>query len=45
MGTRFRMCHGAWGVWVNGVYAIICIYELIIVRSMVSYCVCCINYM
>jgi len=40
--TRPRMCHGGWEVWVHGVSAItnrICISELIIVRSMVSYLV------
>ena len=30
MDTRSRMCHGGWEVWVHGVYAIICICELII---------------
>jgi len=39
------MCHGGWEVWVHGFSAIICISELIIVRSMVSYYVCCRNYM
>jgi len=43
--TRSRMCHGGWEVWVHGIFPIICISELIIVRSMVSYYVCCINYM
>jgi len=43
--TRSRMCHGGWEVWVHGVSASICISELLIVRSMVSYCVCCGNYM
>jgi len=45
MGTRSRMCHGGWEVWVHGDAVIICVSELIIVRSMVSYCVCCRNYM
>ena len=43
MDTRSRMCHGGWEVWVHGVSAIICISELIIVRYMVSYYVCCRN--
>jgi hypothetical protein len=34
------MFHGGWEVWVHGVSAIICISELIIVRSMVSYIMC-----
>ena len=42
--TRSRMCHGGWEVWVRLVSANICISELIIVRSMVSYYVCCRNY-
>ena len=37
---RARMCHGGWEVWVHGVSAIICISEIITVRSMVSYYVC-----
>jgi len=41
--TRSRMCHRGWEVWVHGISAIICISELIIVRSMVSYYVCCRN--
>ena len=45
MDTRSRMCHGGWEVWVHGVSAIICISELIIVTSMISYYVCCRNYM
>ena len=45
MGTRSRMCHGGWEVWVHGVSAIICMSNLIIVRSMVSHYVCCRNYM
>jgi len=36
---------GGWEVWVHGVSAIICISELIIVRAVVSYYVCCRNYM
>ena len=44
MGTRSHMCHGGWEVWVHGVYAIICMSKLIPVRSMVSYYVCCGNY-
>jgi len=32
-------------VWIHGVSAIICISELIMVRSIVSYYVCCRNYM
>jgi len=43
-GTRSRMCHGGWEVWVHGVSAIICMSKLIIVRSVVSYNVCCRNY-
>jgi len=43
--TRSRMCHGGWEVWVHGVSAIMYISELIIVRSMVLYYVCCRNYM
>ena len=39
------MCHGGWEVWVHGGSAIVCISELIMVRSMVSYYVCCRNYM
>ena len=45
MRTRSRMCHGGWKVWVHGVTAIIGVSKLIIVRSMVSYYVCCRNYM
>jgi len=45
VGTRSSMCHGGWEVWVHGFSAIICMSKLIIVRSMVSYCVCCRNYM
>jgi len=45
VGTRSCMCHGGLVGWVNGVSAIMCMYELIIVRSMVSYYVCCRNYM
>ena len=45
MDARSRMCHGGWEVWVHGVSASVCISELIIVGSMVSYCVCCRNYM
>ena len=33
MGTRSRMCHGGWEVWVHGVSAIICMSKLITVRS------------
>ena len=40
MGTRSRMFHGGWEMWEHGVSAVICISELIIVRSMVSYYVC-----
>ena len=40
MGTRSRMCHGGWEVWVHGGgAAIVCISELKIVRSVASYCV------
>ena len=53
VGTRSRMCLGSWEVWVHGVSATIYIYiyiyiyisELITIRSMVSYYVCCRNYM
>ena len=45
MGTRSRMCHGVWEVWVRGGSANIRMSKLIIVRSMVSYYVCCRNYM
>ena len=38
---RSRMCHGGWEVWVHVVSTIICISELIIVKSVVSYYVCC----
>jgi len=42
VGTRSRTCHGGWGLglgtWGNCYY--VCMYELIIVRSMVSYYVC-----
>ena len=41
VGTRSRTCHGGWEVWVHGVSTIICLSKLIIVRSMVSYCLCC----
>ena len=37
------MCHGVWEVWVYGV-SIICMSMLKKARSMVSYCVCCRNY-
>jgi len=43
--TRSFMCHGGWEVWVHGFSVIICVSELTIVRSMVPYYVCCINYM
>jgi len=43
--TRSRMCHGGLEVWVHGVSAIVCMSELIMVRSKVSYYVCCRNYM
>jgi len=43
-GKRTRRCHGVWEVWVHWVSAIICMSKLIIVRSMVSYYVCCRNY-
>ena len=33
------MCHGGWEVRLHGVSAIICMSKLIIVRSMISYCV------
>jgi len=33
VGTRSRMCHGGWEVWVHGVSAIICMSKLITVRS------------
>jgi len=45
VGTRFGVCYVGWFVWVHGVSAIISLSELIIVRSVVSYCVCCRNYM
>ena len=45
MGTRSRMCYGGWEVWVHGDSAITCMSKLIRVRSMVSYCVCCRNYL
>jgi len=41
---RARRCRGGWEVWVHGVSTIICISELITVRSMVSYYVCCRNF-
>jgi len=41
VGTKSCICHRGWEVWVYGVSGIICISELIIVRSMVSYYVCC----
>jgi len=43
VGTRSRMCHGGWEVWVHGgtLLLYVCISELIIVRFLVSYCVCC----
>ena len=44
MVTRSLTCHGGWEGWVHGVSAIICMSKLIIVRSMVLYCVCCRNY-
>jgi len=31
VGTRSRMCHGGWEVWVHGVSTIICMSKLIIV--------------
>ena len=45
MGTRSRVCHRGWEVWVHGVSAVIRMSKLIIVRSMVTYYVCCRNYM
>ena len=45
MGTRSRMCHGGWEVWVHGVSAAIRVSKLIRVRSVVTYYVCCRNYM
>jgi len=42
--TRSRMCHGGWEVWVHVLSAIIFMSDLVIVRSMVSYYVCCRNY-
>jgi len=46
VGARSRMRRGGWEEWVHGGdSAIICISELIMVRSMVSYYVCCRNYM
>ena len=44
MDTRSRMCHGGWEVWVHVLSAIIFMSDLVIVRSMVSYYVCCRNY-
>jgi len=41
--TRSRMGHGGWEVWVHRVSAIICMSKLIIVRSTISYYVCCRN--
>jgi len=41
VGTRSHMCHGGWELRVHGVSAIICMFKLIKVRSMVSYYVCC----
>jgi len=41
---RSGMCYGGWEVWVHGVSAIICYVYVNIVRSMVSYYVCCRNY-
>ena len=39
VSTRSRMYHGGWEVWVHVVSAIISMSKLIIVRSMLSYCV------
>jgi len=45
VGTRSRMCCVGWTVWVQGGSAIRCTSKLIIVRSMVTYYLCCRNYM
>jgi len=39
------MCYVGWTVWVQGGSAIRCMSKLIIVRSMVTYYLCCRNYM
>jgi len=39
------MCHGGWEVWVHGGTSIIYMFNLIRVWSVVSYYVCCGNYM
>jgi hypothetical protein len=44
-GTRSSMSHGVWELWVYWDAAIVVISEIIKVRSMVSYYVCCRNYM
>jgi len=45
VGHEILYVFGGWEVWVHGDAAVLCISELIIVRSVVSYCVCCRNYM
>jgi len=45
VGTRFCMCHGVWEVWVQGLTDIVCISELLIYGSVLSYSLCCRNYM
>jgi len=37
VGTRSRMCHGGWEVWVHGVSAIIYIYIYIYMTASVVY--------
>jgi hypothetical protein len=41
VGTRFRMCHRGWEVWVHGGTRPLFVVYVNIVRSMVSYYVCC----
>jgi len=39
VGTRFRMCHGGWEVWLHGVSAIIQCGPKVGIQFIVNYCV------